>query len=592
MSLPAPRNQLHSAVLAAILIGLSGPAAAQDADVTAGDTPSRIGFEPGEIVATGSNMDEATLRAILAGDIAANAQALAGLEAESIAFPRMVVSFEYADRIDTVTYSDVVFSDIADGLAASVSVGSTELDYGEAATGTLGTLGATGFDIAGILAFYGLVPSDDPDAFRPLYSDIRFAGGEISFEEGECVLGEATTGPFHARPMRMPFTDLLALIEEIEAADEDDVPPDLAVMLGTIYGDLLTSFKTSEMRLETLACSGVGEDGEAFDVTLGPLVIGEFTPGHYPPFTVANLALTVTEDGDTVSVSADEATFKGFDYTGLVETISSMPSDPDDEWFEANAHRMMPNLEGFSASGITARFPDPDTGIMVDLSLAAFDLDLGNYINNIPTRISSHTRNLVMDLAPFLQGPDVEPSTVAILEAFGLDTLDLSYVTELEWDAERETINVDRLSVHGVGAGEIAISGTIINATEDLFSLDETRTMVAAMDLGLTTLKIEITDEGLRDLMVTIAASNQGEDPEKFRADFLDGAGFMLGAVLAGTSAESIAPTLDAFLEQGGTLVIEGRARAPGGVGAIDLIPAEADPLSLLEKFDVKASLR
>src|SRR5690606_36916132 len=87
---------------------------------------SDISVDIPTIDAVGSNVDEATLRAIFSGNLVDNADALAGLTASSIAIPEITLSatttLEGKTTEATVTFSDLVLSDITDGTAASVSL--------------------------------------------------------------------------------------------------------------------------------------------------------------------------------------------------------------------------------------------------------------------------------------------------------------------------------------------------------------------------------------------------------------------------------------------------------------------------------------
>ncbi|QDZ10594.1 hypothetical protein [Devosia ginsengisoli] len=167
-------------------------------------TESEITVDIPSIDAVDSNVDEATLRAIFSGELVDNADALAGLTATSITIPKITLSatttLDGETNEATVTFSDLVLSDISDGTAASVSLATMSMDAGDNGSGEFGPLSASGFNIGGVLGLYGLVDAGGQTELETIYTDFSFEGG--SFESPKSVAPWAPPAPPNSRRAR------------------------------------------------------------------------------------------------------------------------------------------------------------------------------------------------------------------------------------------------------------------------------------------------------------------------------------------------------------------------------------------------------
>ena len=228
------------------------------------------------IDAVDSNVDEATLRAIFSGSVVDNAEALAGLSATSITIPEITLSatttLEGEETEATVTFSDLVLSDITDGVAASVSLAGMTADAGEDGSAEFGTLSASSLNIGGLLGIYGLVDSEQTE-LATIYTDFSFAGGSFEAPEVSCTLGAMTAAEFKARPLNYSFAEIMALAEALEAADDEEPSPELVGASLRMYVDIFTAFETSPTQFGGIDCAGVDDAGGS---AIGP----GLPPGH------------------------------------------------------------------------------------------------------------------------------------------------------------------------------------------------------------------------------------------------------------------------------------------------------------------------
>ncbi|HUH76383.1 MAG TPA: hypothetical protein VLZ53_03365, partial [Devosia sp.] len=175
-----------------------------------------------------SNVDVATLRQIFSGNLVDHADALASLNADSIAIPSITITTlttaNGQERTATITLSDLELNDVKSGIASSASVSGMSVIAHDDATADLGSLSASQLNLGGMLGFYGLVPSNASRTFETIYADFNFAGGTIATDEVDCTIGSMSTGELKARPLGTSFAEFMSLMQQLEAEDADPSP--------------------------------------------------------------------------------------------------------------------------------------------------------------------------------------------------------------------------------------------------------------------------------------------------------------------------------------------------------------------------------
>src|SRR5699024_953982 len=123
----------------------------------------------------GSSLDASELRQLLKGEEEIDAQELADLSAYKFVFSDIRLLVDDVELPDgttmsqTVHYRDVELKDVVDGIAGSLTIGSTTT---ETPTLTLqaGELTMEDFNVPAVLAFYGMVDAADADDMATLVS--------------------------------------------------------------------------------------------------------------------------------------------------------------------------------------------------------------------------------------------------------------------------------------------------------------------------------------------------------------------------------------------------------------------------------------
>ena len=100
----------------------------------------------------------------------------------------------------------------------------------------------------------------------------------------------------------------------------------------------------------------------------------------------------------------------------------------------------------------------------VVFGLGAFDLSLGDYLNGIPTNVTTSANNIIVDLPTDSADPQIQQ-----LVALGVTSVDAGFKLDAAWNQETNAIDVKEISVNGADLASVVLNGTIGNATEALF---------------------------------------------------------------------------------------------------------------------------
>ncbi|GLQ57590.1 hypothetical protein [Devosia nitrariae] len=588
-------RRLHAATACTLLLAVT-PVAAQEkvkepAPAPAATTsPPEFRLEIPEITAEGSTLDADAIRDILTGNVADYAEELATLDADRILIPQATLSISGTDStgeniVFDVDYNDIELTDVADGIAGSVSIGGTLVAGPEDASTELGAITAADFDIGATLAFYGLTDAADT-GFKTIYRDLSFEGGTFSADRMDCTIGAAAIEEFRARPLGTSFVDFMALATELEAAGEEPSPELMSRFL-VIYADMLTAFESTPSTFDGIDCSGVTEDDVPMTFAMGKLTIGGFEPGRYPQVSIENLEVMVEGGPEAGDFSVGSTVFKGFDFSAQAEVLRNAPENVDETWFESNARSLIPAFEGFALSDIAFDVPNPDApGERITASVGAFDLSLANYVNGIPASIDSSASNVVINLPETSEDEQIQQMIAA-----GITSLDLGYNLSLAWDEATETIAVKDVTFDARDIMTLKLAGTLGNAVAELFSTDTNVAAMAGMGVTVKDVKLDITDAGFVKIALDMAGAEQGADAATMRPMMAGVAEGMVMGVLGGDEqAAKVGAAVAAFIRGNDTLSLTVTALDEAGLTMFDFMAAESDPTALISKVKIDAT--
>ena len=354
-----------------------------------------------------------------------------------------------------------------------------------------------------------------------------------------------------------------------------------------MYVYFLTAFESSPAEFGGFDCSGIDDEGVPVSIQVAGMTMGGMSPGIYPAISFEGMEISVEGDG---SVSIGKASFKEMDLSGPIAAIQGAPAAMDEAWFTANARSLVPAFAGFSFGDVAVDVPDPDNeGARITASVGAFDLTLGEYLNGIPTDVLTTASNIVVDLPANSSDPQLQQ-----LLALGVTSVDAGFTIDASWNEAENTIALDEVSVTGANLATVVLAGTIANATEALFAIDENEMMAAAMGVAIANLKLDVTDAGLSDIILASVAAEQGSDAATMRPVFAGLAeGTIVGLLAGAAEAQKVGGAISMFVSgKAKQLTIELTAKEAPGLGMMDFMAAESDPTVLIGKVTIDATAK
>jgi len=297
--------------------------------------------------------------------------------------------------------------------------------------------------------------------------------------------------------------------------------------------------------------------------------------------------MTIAVEGDG-HIEMGNAVFKQIDLTGPIAAIEGAPEAIDQAWLDANARALVPAFTGFSLQQISVDVPDPeDSAVRIKGSLGAFDLTLTEYRNGIPTDFLMSATNLAFALPE-----DTSDPQLAQLRALGVTDIDAGFKIAAAWNEDTSSIDISEISLTGADLATIVLTGTLTNATAELFDLDADTALAAGMELAVGKINVDVADQGLTDIIFAAVAAEQNTQPEALRPIFAGLAeGTIVGLLAGAADAQNVGRAINTFVSgQAKNLNIDLVAKDPAGVSVTDFMAAEDDPKILIDKVTINAT--
>jgi hypothetical protein len=550
------------------------------------------------VATVNSSMSDQELTRVFGGDFVGEADKLATLNAASIRVPEIKVTMTIAAHGDepggTVAYDykDLDIEGVSQGIAKSATVGMVEgsitrngKDH-HTVNFELGRISADDFDIGGLLGFYGYGPDAAGTTMKRLYQNFKIEGGTFTAPDGHCTLGTLTSASFSARPLTMSFGDLMKLISSADM-QQDKPSPEALTRIVMFYADFFSAVQSSPLTLADIDCAGTDEDGEPFAVKAGPITIDGLGNNQYPAVTARNLAIS----SGKARVSLASVTMKSVDLSAPIALVQQAPKPLTEDWFTANARKLVPAFGGFTVSGVKVDATDSDTGTPIKLGIGDFDLTLGNYTDGVPMRISSAAHHVVFEVPPAAADKSDE---FAELRALGITQLDLGYDLALHHDAASQSLVLDKLGVEGANLGSAVIAAALGNVDGVLFAKDADAATAAAMAMTFKSTSLDLTDAGLGDIIFKLVGEQQNMSAAEARTSIANMAqGVVLAGLASNPDARALGAAIGDFLAAAGkSLNVVVTAKDPAGL-AMGAIAAAADnPQSLGSAVSISATAK
>ena len=245
-----------------------------------------------------------------------------------------------------------------------------------------------------------------------------------------------------------------------------------------------------------------------------------------------------------------------------------------------------PTVARLSWNGFEASFPDKDTpatapgGNIINLRLAALD-GQSIFEGGLPIKSAVALRNLVVEL------PKASEMARKLAEA-GYERLDMSLTSSMAFNPAKKSLMIDDLTISGVGMGSVGLRAEFANIDPVLLTGDPMAALAALMTIEFANTELSVTNDGLLDKALVMAAKEQGKKPDQLKKE----AGAMVTQftpmLLGGDPASlQVAAALGAFIRDPRSLSI----KVSGKDGPLKFTDLDFDqPMSILQELDITAA--
>jgi hypothetical protein len=147
------------------------------------------------------------------------------------------------------------------------------------------------------------------------------------------------------------------------------------------------------------------------------------------------------------------------------------------------------------------------------------------------------------------------------------------------------------ISLSGKDVGSLSLSGLMGGFTQEFFSFDTTKTLMAVSELTAREVNFKIRDEGLMAKGIKLYAEQSEMTEDQVRGMLTIMATEALQQFAAAQpKLQGAVDALTRFVAKPGTFTLTVRSKAKNGMSLFDLAAASENPMLVLDKVDVEAT--
>ncbi len=553
-----------------------------------------------------ANFDQAMLKDTFGNSGLTLPERIGRFSAKRVAASEVNVTQTIAGNEQKIVYKDVALEDVDQGRVARYSADSSVFDVtldvpgddGQMVTEQMtGSIGATeGKDIDGVFLarlYTDKAGPDDSEA-KPVYGPFSAKKIVVKTKDADFSYDEIRSAGFTMRLPAEPLTELLEKIqtvgnpEELSPAERRDFILRALSLADTIgKGDVeLLGLKIQPKK---------GPDGESH-VDRVAVTFDKQT------MDVAVKGISLGNDKDYIKM--DEASVTGFSWAPSVEGLKKLAVLSDEEVEAFPFTTLLPQFGTWRVTGIEADLPHdqeeaggeegeepaeestvPVLPERLKFAIKSYEIALNKPYNGIPTDI-----RVAYDGMSLPVPAEGKEEVYSQLRKLGYDNVIVSSNVEAHWDEPNQTLVIKDISVSGEGMGSIALSGLMGGFTKEFFSGDKVMMQVAALGLKAHEAKLKIEEKGLITRGLKLYAEENNVTEEEVRSSVALIAAASLQEIAADQPhLQDVITAFSAFLAKPNIFEVMVKAKAEKGLGALDMLTASQNPLSLLEKVNIEA---
>ncbi|MFQ0812956.1 hypothetical protein AVM02_11865 [Brucella anthropi] len=560
-----------------------------------------------------ANFDSAMLKDTFGNSGLTLPERVGRFSAKRVTAPEIRLIQAVANNEQNVVYKDVALEGINLGKVAHYTVGGTAFDFtiqlpgedGEKVTDKMtGTMGAAeGKDIDGVFLarLYTEKAGPDDKEAKPVYGPFSAKNIVMKTKDASFSYDEIRSNGFTARMPAVPFTETMEKLQSFENADE--LSPEETRKLILQISSLFDTIGKGDVEM-------LGMKIEPADATKGKGGIERIAVAFdHQKMDATIKGLAISEGQDYMKM--EEASLKGFSWATSVEALKKFAALREEEVENFPFTTMLPEFGTLQVVGVDVDLPydesedvnaveenadDPDQAIAeesavpslperMQFTMKSYEVALNKPYNGIPTDVRVAYEDLSVKLPK-----DDSYEFYQRLQRRGYDRLTMSSNFEASWDEASQNLTIKDISISGKDMAAISMSGLMGGLTKEFFSGDKVMMQVALLGLKARQVNLKIQDYGI------IAKGMQlyAEENDMTEEDVRDVVSSLATAFLQGLNDEqpqlqNVVTAFSTFLAKPNIFELTVKSKAEKGLGALDVLAASQNPVTLLDKVDIEA---
>lgn len=440
----------------------------------------------------------------------------------------------------------------------------------------------------------------DPTGKAPmkmLHGRYEMASMDMMIEDMKFSIGKMTGSGFEARLARKAPIEFIALAEKSTAKPGDTKA---ALPMMTALVDMYSAFTFGSGEIDGFTLSGKDKKtGADIKGSSGKMV---FVGGASPSFAMNDFSINAADGFMKFKKLGFEGDFYGWAIGGAMQAMQSELADKPGDKPGADAAEIASLIAELAKAlqkrdvrmvfeGLDADLPpgkDAKSKDRVKMALGTFDARMGGFVGMVPTKIDYSLNGFRMPVPA-----NSKDQGLQTLRELGIDVIDLSMKIKGTWDEAKTRFVVDDVNADLGKMAKVGLKAEIGNIPRPLFESPMTAWTYTLLGANAQSLSFAVENRGGIDKLIAKTAKDQKKSADQFKMELSAIAPAMIGMYMGGhPDGPALADAVTKFVRTPGTLNITLRAKAPGGLTAMELMAAGENPGALLQKIKIDAEAK
>ncbi len=509
---------------------------------------------------------------------------LARVEAARISIPELRLEASLKEGRMTISYKNMVFSKVAGGKAAAITIAATttttEIAGKPASESSSGQTTVAEADAAFMIRWFtDSRGGGSNEPLRPLYKAYSVENTVSKDPAGtEMRIARVSGTEFKARLLATAPADLLPIFSTLTGGAKPSKETLSAIFRFGI--DIFQSVdwgsgEIADMTMKLKTPTGSG-DGKIRQIFFGP-----GADSGKAGMVMSGFDMAMPEGKFSMGRMAAVGFSPEPVFRHILETL-----DKHGDIEKVDPLKMIPGLGTFRINDIAFDGKaDGGKGERIAGTIKLYEIVSGEQLNGIPTAL-----RVAIDGLSFPLPADTKEQGLRDLRAMGFTRIDIGTQLDVAWNAPASELTIREVSIRGADMGTVKISGLLGGVTPDVFSGDKALMTAAAMGATAKAVNILVENKGLFEKALAKAAKDQGAKPDDLRQQMTAIASLGIPAALGNAqAAKTLGAAVARFIAKPGTLTISAKTKDGSGLGLVDFLTAASNPAALLDKLTVDA---